>query len=168
MKSNEAEKRRELAEETGIVMSENDPENDLREFLKRKKSSAGKNASANAVVSPSPKKARRSERQKLIQNDEHPHVPANGKLLLPVELHNMLLPLDAAERSPLVSCFVEKDWLPYKGQDPARCVRRFMQKALKNPDNIQPHWNNRGGGSLHATRNDLKKSTKNTFSRTWA
>ena len=168
MKSNEAEKRRELAEETGIVMSENDPENNLREFLKRKKSSAGKNASAtNAVVSPSPKKARRSERQKLIQNYECPYIPANGKLLLPIELYNILLPLDAAERSPLVRYFIEKDWLPYKGQDPARCVRRFMQKALENPDKIQPYWNNRGG-SLRAIRNDLKKSTKNTFSRTWA
>jgi hypothetical protein len=67
----------------------------------------------------------------LIQNDEHPHVPANGKLFLPVELCNMLSPLDGAERSPLVSHFVEKDWLPHKGQDPARCVRRFMQKSPK-------------------------------------
>jgi hypothetical protein len=123
-------------------MSENDHENTFREFLKRRKSSAGKNASA---TSPSPKKARRSKRQKLIQNDECPYFPANGKLFLPVELYNILSPLDGAERSPLVSHFVEKDWLPYKGQDPARCVRRFMQKALENPDKIQPHWNNRGG-----------------------
>jgi hypothetical protein len=70
----------------------------------------------------------------LIQNDEHPHVPANGKLFLPVELCNMLSPLDGGERLPLVSHFIEKHWLPHKGQDPARCVRRFMQKALKNLD----------------------------------
>jgi hypothetical protein len=82
-----------LAEETI-----HDPENNLREFLKKRKSLAGKNGSpTNAVLSPSPKKARRSKRQKLIQNDEHPHVPANGKLFLPVELCNVLSPLDGAE-----------------------------------------------------------------------
>jgi hypothetical protein len=37
MKSNEAEKRRELAEETGTAMIEKDPVKNLREFLKRKK-----------------------------------------------------------------------------------------------------------------------------------
>jgi hypothetical protein len=132
LKGGESENRLNLAEETGIITSENDPENDLRQFLKKRKSSAGKNGSpTNAIVSPSPKKVRRSTRQMLIQNDEHPHVPANGKLFLPVELCNMLSPLDGAERSPLVSHFVEKDWLPHKGQDPARCVRRFMQKSPK-------------------------------------
>jgi hypothetical protein len=60
MKSNKAEKRRELAEETGIVMIEKDPVKNLREFLKKRKSSATNNPSA-SVVSPSPKKARRSQ-----------------------------------------------------------------------------------------------------------
>jgi hypothetical protein len=83
--SDEAEKRRELAEEAGIVMSENDPEISLREFLKRKKSPAGKNARAttngSSIISPSPKKkARRSERPKSTQNDECPYAPYNGKL----------------------------------------------------------------------------------------
>jgi hypothetical protein len=58
---------------------------------------------AAAVVSPSPKKARRSKRQKSSQNDEHPHTPDNGKLFLTVELHNVLSPLDAGDRSSLVS-----------------------------------------------------------------
>jgi hypothetical protein len=40
MKSDEAEKRRELAEETGTAMIEKDPVKILREFLKRKRSSA--------------------------------------------------------------------------------------------------------------------------------
>jgi hypothetical protein len=63
VRSNEAEKRRELAEATGIVMPENDSEKILREFLKGKKSPAGKNARAtyngSSVISPSPKKKAR-------------------------------------------------------------------------------------------------------------
>jgi hypothetical protein len=60
-----AEKRRELVEETGMVMSENNPEKSLQEPLKREKSPAGKNARAttngSSIISPSPKKtARRS------------------------------------------------------------------------------------------------------------
>jgi hypothetical protein len=102
MKSDNAEKRRELAEETGFVMTENDPKN-LREFLKRKKSPVGKNASSSSatnngssVVSPSsPKKARRSQRQKLTHNDECPFSPDNGNMFSPIELYNILLPLDA-------------------------------------------------------------------------
>jgi hypothetical protein len=131
MKRNEAENRRQLAEETGIVMCENDPEKNLREFLKirKRKSLACASNNGSSVISPSPKKARRSERQMLIQNDEYPYVPANGKLFLPIELYNILLPLDAVARSSLVSHFIEKDWLHYKGQDPGRCIRRFMQKV---------------------------------------
>jgi hypothetical protein len=124
LKSNEAGKRRGLAEETRIVMIEKDPVKNLQEFLKKRKSSATNNPSA-SVVSPSRKKARRSERQKLIQNDECAYVPANGKLFSPIELYNLLIPLDAAERSPLVSHLTEKDWLHYKGQDPSRGVCRF-------------------------------------------
>jgi hypothetical protein len=105
MTSEEAEKRRELAEETGIAMSENDQEKLLPEFLKQKKSPAGKNARAttsngSSIIGPSPKKkACRSERQKLTQNEQCPHAPDNGKLFLPVELCNMLLPLDSAART---------------------------------------------------------------------
>jgi hypothetical protein len=62
MKSDEAEKRRELAKATGIVMSDKDPEKNLRDFLKKRKSRARKNAcstsNGSSIVSPSPKKAR--------------------------------------------------------------------------------------------------------------
>ena len=126
MKSNEAEKRHELAKETGFVTAEKDPEKNLQGFLKRRKRLARKNAPAtnngSSVVSPSPKKARRSKWQKLIQNDQHHYAPANGKLFSPIELYNILTPLDAALRMPLVSHFIEKDWSHYKGQDPGRCV----------------------------------------------
>jgi hypothetical protein len=128
-----------------MVMVEKDPVTNLRQFLKKRKSSATNNPSA-SVVSPSPKKARKSERRKLIQNDKWcPCVPTNGKLFSPVELCHVLLPLDAAERWPLVSHFVGKDWLHHKGQDASRGVRPFMQKALANPDALQPCWNNKGG-----------------------
>jgi hypothetical protein len=69
-----------------------------------------------------------------------PYAPDNGKLFLPIELYNILSPLDAAERSPLVLYFVEKDWLYQKGQDPSEGVRKFMKKALANPDRIQSYW----------------------------
>jgi hypothetical protein len=144
MKSNEAEKRRELAEETGTVMIEKDPVKILREFVKRKKSTASAKHATAAVVSPSPKKARRSKRQKSSQNDEHPHTPDNGKLFLPIELYNILSPLDAGDRSSLASYFVEKDWLHHKGKDPSRGVRKFMQKASANPDRIQSYWSKGG------------------------
>ena len=148
IKNNEADNSRELAEETGFVMVQNDPEKKLREFLKRRKCSAGKNAgvtnNGSSIVSPSPKKARRSERQKLTQNDEHPYYPSNCKMFSPVELHNMLLPLDGSERAAMVDHFREKNWLHYKGKDPGRCVRRFMQKSLANPDRIMPYWGEGG------------------------
>jgi hypothetical protein len=97
MKSDDAEKRRELAEETGFVMTENDLEKNLQEFLKRKKSPVGKNACAtnngSSVVSPSsPKKARRSQRQKWTQNDECPFSPSdNGNVFSPIKLYNCVL-----------------------------------------------------------------------------
>jgi hypothetical protein len=133
MNRDKVEKRRELAEETGMAMSENDLEKSLREFLKlkREKSPSGKSARAttngSSIIGPSPKKkARRSDRQKSNQNDEHPHAPDNGKLFLPIELHNMLLPLDSAARWPLVVCFSEKDWLCHKGEHCRRSVRQLM------------------------------------------
>jgi hypothetical protein len=150
MKRNEVEKRRELAEETGAVMSEKDPTKNMQAFLKRKKSSAGKNTSStsnysSSVVSPSPKKkARRSERRKSTQNDECPYFPDNGKMFSPVELYNILLPLDGKKRVALVDHFSEKNWLRYEGQDYARCVRRFMQKSFENPEGIKSYWNNTG------------------------
>jgi hypothetical protein len=110
IKSNEAENRRHLAEETGIVMCENDSEKNPQEFLKKRKSLACATNNGSSVISPSPKKARRSEQQKLIQNDEYPYAPANRKLISPIELYNILLLLDAVVRSSLVSHFIEKDW----------------------------------------------------------
>jgi hypothetical protein len=153
MKRDKVEKRRELAEETGMVISENDPEKSLQEFLEREKSPAGKNARAttngNSIISHSPKKkARRFDRQKSNQNDKHPCAPDNGKLFSPMELHNVLLPLDSAARWPLVICFSEKDWLHYKGKHHCRSVCQLMQKSSLNPDRIKSCWNNIGRPGL--------------------
>ena len=87
----EADQRQKLAEEIpeGFVVTENDDaEKYLRDFLKRKKSD--KNAVATSstrspVVSPSPKKAHRSERQKPTYNDEYPYSPNNSKIFSPQE-----------------------------------------------------------------------------------
>ena len=123
----EAEQRRESAAEIGFIVTESvDAEKNLRAFLKRKKSN-----SRSPVVGPSPKKARRSERRKPTQNDEYS--PNNSKIFSPIELYNILLPLDATERVALVKTFSEKKWLHYNGHDPGRCVRRFMTKSEENP-----------------------------------
>ena len=139
-------------------MPENNPEKSLREFLKQKKSPAGKNARAttngSSIISPSPKKkACRSDRQKSNQNDECPHNPDNGKLFSPIQLRNALLPLDHAARSPLVVCFGEKDWLCCKGKEHCRIARQLMQKSFKNPTRIKSCWNNDGRPEL----NDKKR-----------
>jgi hypothetical protein len=60
MKSNEAEKRRELAEETRAAMIEKNQLKNLREFMKKRKSLATNNPSA-SVINPSPKKAHKSK-----------------------------------------------------------------------------------------------------------
>ena len=134
----EADQRRESAAEIGFIVTESvDAEKHLRVFLKRKKSN-----SRSPVVSPSPKKARRSERRKPTQNDEYS--PNNSKIFSPIELHNILLPLDATERGALVKTFSEKNWLHYKGLAPGRCVRRFMTKSVANPCSIMSYWDKGG------------------------
>ena len=92
----EADQRQKSAEEIGFVVTGNDDaEKYLRDFLKRKKSD--KNAVATSstrspIVSPSPKKACRSERRKPAYNDEYPYSPNNSKIFSPQELYNILLP----------------------------------------------------------------------------
>jgi hypothetical protein len=138
-----------------MAMSENDLEKSLREFLKlkREKSPSGKNARAttngSSIIGPSPKKkARRSDRQKSKQNDECPHAPDNGKLFSPVELRDMLLPLDSAARWPLVACFSEKDWSCHEGKHCRGSVRQLMQKSSLNPGRVKSCWNNDGRPGL--------------------
>ena len=136
--SNEAQKKRELAGHTGYVVNENDPETNLREFLKRKKNLAPNNESS--VVSPSPKKYRRSERQMLNPSErEFPFVPENCIMFSPVELYNILKPQDSSDRVLVVNYFIKKNWLYYTGKDPGRSVRRFMQHAVRNPEKIRSY-----------------------------
>jgi hypothetical protein len=69
--------------------------------------SASNNGSS--IISSCPKKACRSERQKPTQNDEYPYSPDNCMMFSPIELYNILLPLDASERAALVDPFSEKN-----------------------------------------------------------
>jgi hypothetical protein len=45
-----------------------------------------------SIISPSPKKARRSEQQKSTQSDEYPYSPDNCMMFLPIELYKIFLP----------------------------------------------------------------------------
>jgi hypothetical protein len=167
MKSNEAEKRRELAEETGTAMIEKDPVKNLREFLKRKK--------ARLVQSmlPPPLSAlvlRRlvdlSNKNRARMTSIHtPQTMGSCSCLLSraMCLVHWMLGTDHLWQVALlkrIGCTTRARILVEAFVN--SCRKRRQIRIESSPVGA------RVGGQQFAIRKDLKKSTNDTFSRTWA